>query len=217
MTDGGGLAVDAIKTIYDSWRVDADRAQWVADPSAGGLLREGYGFDWCPGDFKVKVRASGPHPELDYPVFHVSVQSDFLCNVDVTTPEFKRILSGFNQGVSTFAICAHPTALPKALAKYGSPSDLGLDLKSSHVWLASAAYIHDGTKGWLPRVFSGFCALQLSYAQFGADPASRFLGGRADRSRPSGRASPTSLERRLKIRDRAQWGAAKQMDRNRGI
>src|ERR1700730_3477290 len=112
MTDGG-LAVDAIKTIYDTWRVNADRAQWVGDPSPGGLVREGYGFDWWPGDFKVKVRACGPHPELDRPVFQLSVQTDLLCNVDVTTAEFKRILSGFNQGVATFAICAHPTILPK--------------------------------------------------------------------------------------------------------
>jgi len=194
-----GLAVDAIKTIYDSWRVEADRAEWVGDPSAGGLLREGYGFDWWPGDFKVKVRASGPHPELDRPVFHLSVQTDFLCNVDVTTPDFKRILSGFNQGVPTFAICAHPTILPKALAKYGSLVDLGLDLKSSRVWLASAAYIHEGTKDWLPRVFSGFCTLQLSYAQFAAEPVTGFLGGRADYSRPSGRASPTSLNSILKV------------------
>jgi hypothetical protein len=97
MTDGG-LAIDAIKTIYDSWRVNADRAQWVGDPSAAGLLREGYGFDWWPGDFKVKVRVVGPHPELDRPVFQLSVQTDFLCNVDVTTAKFKRILSGFNQG-----------------------------------------------------------------------------------------------------------------------
>jgi hypothetical protein len=198
MTDGG-VAVDAVKTIYDTWRVDADRAQWVGDPSAGGLLREGYGFDWWPGDFKVKVRVSGPHPELDRPVFHLSVQTDFLCNVDVTTAEFKRIVSGFNQGASTFAICAHPTILPKALAKYGSLSDLGLDLKSSPVWLASAAYIHEGTEDWLPRVFGGFCTLQLSYAQFGAEAAAGFLGGRADRSRPSGRASPTSLNSILKV------------------
>jgi hypothetical protein len=198
MTDGG-LGVDAIKTIYDSWRVNADRAQWVGDPSVGGLLREGYGFDWWPGDFKVKVRVSGPHPELDHPVFQLSVQTDFLCNVDVTTAKFKRILSGFNQGVSTFAICAHPTVLPKALAKHGSPGDLGLDLKSSHVWLASAAYIHEGTKDWLPRIFGGFCTLQLSYAQFAAEPAAGFLGGRADHSRPSGRASPTSLNSILKV------------------
>jgi hypothetical protein len=131
MKDGGGLAVDAIKTIYDSWRGDADCAQWVGDPSPGGLLREGYGFDWWPGDFRVRVRAGGPHPELDRPVFQLSVQTDFLCNVDVTTAKFKRILSDFNQEGSTFAICPHPTTLPNALAKFGSPADLGLDLTSS--------------------------------------------------------------------------------------
>jgi hypothetical protein len=85
------------------------------------------------------------------------------------------------------------------LAKYGSPGDLGLNLKSSHVWLASAAYIHEGTKDWLPVIFSGFCTLQLSCAQFGAEAVAGFLGGRADRSTPPGQAWPTSLNGILKV------------------
>jgi hypothetical protein len=201
MTDGG-LAVDAIKTIYDFWRVDTDRAQWVGDPSAGGLLRDGYGFDWWPGDFKIAVRVFGPHPELDRPVFRLSVRTDYLCNVDVSTPEFKRLLSNANQVAPTFAICTHPAILPKALAKYGPLTDLGLDLKSSPVWLASAAYLHEGTKDWLPPVFSGFCLLQLIEAQFTAEARARYLGGRADYSKPSGRDSPTSLADILKVEKR---------------
>jgi hypothetical protein len=112
MTEGG-VAIDAIHAIHDFWRVGADRVQWVGDPSAGGLLREGYGFDWWPGNFKIAVRVSGPHPELDRPVFRLSVRTDLLRNVDVTTAKAKRLLSDFNQGTATFAICAHPTMLER--------------------------------------------------------------------------------------------------------
>src|SRR3981081_4511229 len=138
----------SLRIIYDFWRVDADRARWMGDPSASGILRQGYGFDWWPGNFKIQVRASGPHPDLDLPVYRLNVRTDFLCDVDVTTLEFKRILSCFNQRVPTFAICTYPTILPKAFEKYGSLSDFGVDLKSSIVWLSSTAYVHQGTKDW---------------------------------------------------------------------
>jgi hypothetical protein len=199
MTDSTALAVDAIRTIYDFWRVDADRAQWMGDPSASGLLRQGYGFDWWPGDFKIQVRASGPHPDLDVPVYRLNVRTDFLCDVDVTTLEFKRILSGFNQGVPTFAICTYPTILPEVFGKYGSLSDFGVDLKSSIVWLSSTAYVHEGTRDWLPHVFARIAMLQPIHAQFTANAVAGFLGGRADYSTPSGRGSPTSLADFFKV------------------
>src|ERR1700719_3490962 len=84
MTDSVKLAVDAIDRIYEQWMVDPDCARWAGDPS--GTLREGYGFDWWPGDFKVEVRVDGPGPEIDDPIYRLSVRTDFLCDVDVTTP-----------------------------------------------------------------------------------------------------------------------------------
>ena len=67
MTDSTKLAVDAIKTMHDIWKVDPERVQWVGDPSA--FVHEFYGFDWWPADFKVEVRVYGPHPELERPRF----------------------------------------------------------------------------------------------------------------------------------------------------
>lgn len=199
MTDSTAIAVDAIRAIYDLWRVDEDRVQWEGDPSPDGLLRQGYGFDWWPGRFKIEVRASGPHPEIDYPIYRISVRTDLLCDVDVTTPRFKQSLCGFNHGASTFALCAFPTTLPKALEKYGPLADFGVDLKSSIVWLSSTAYVHEGSKDWLPPVFAMFATLQFAHAQFLVDVLAKSLGGRADHTAPPGRTLPTSVAGILQI------------------
>jgi hypothetical protein len=199
MTDSTGIAVDAIRTIYDLWRVDEDRVQWAGDPSPDGLLRQGYGFDWWPGKFKIQVRASGPHPEIEVPIYRISVRTDLLCDVDVTTEPFKQALSGFNHGASTFAVCAYPTDLPKALRKYGPLADHGVDLKSSIVWLSSTAYVHEGRKDWLPPVFTMFATLQFAHAQFAIDLLAESLGGRADHTAPPGRALPTNVHGILQV------------------
>ena len=201
MTKNNGLAADAIKTIHDLWMVDPDRVRWVGDSSASTILREGYGFDWWPGDFKVEVRVYGPHPEIEYPIYRISVRTDLLCNVDVTTTRFPGSLSDLNGWGSPFAICAHPTTLWQSLDKYEPLPELGLDLKSSKVWLASTAYVHEGIKAWLPRLFAGLAVLQSIEAQFRADALIPLLGGRADRSRPSASASQTNLDEILGIEE----------------
>ena len=114
MTNSEELAVGAIKTIYDLWNIDASCMHWVGDTSAKTILSEGYGFDWWPGDFKVAVRVSGPHPEIDYPLYRLSVRTDFLCDVDVTTVKFNKILSDLNRWAPTFAMCAHPSKCRRA-------------------------------------------------------------------------------------------------------
>jgi hypothetical protein len=192
--DSSGIAVDAIRAIYDVWGVEADRVQWIGDTSASTILREGYGFDWWPGDFKVCVRVHGPHPELDYPLYRLSVQTDFLCNVDVTTPKFKKNISDLNRNALTFTVCAHPGALAQISEQYGSAGESGLDLKSSEVWLGSTAYVHEESKDWLPRLFSGFAIMQPIEAQFRADLATLLLGGKANRSSPSGGVWTTNLD-----------------------
>ena len=153
MTNNGEIAVAAIREIYDVLKIDSDRTQWVGDTSPDAILREGYGFDWWPGDFKVSVRVSGPHPKLDKAVYRLCVQTDFLCDVDVTTLKFKENLSLLNRFSPTFTICAQPTAVSQILEKYGVVRS-DLSLKSSKVWLASTAYLHEGVKGWLPHFFA---------------------------------------------------------------
>lgn len=187
------MAIDAIGTMLNLWQVEEDRIEWVGDASASTIFREGYGFDWWPGDFKVRVRVHGPHPELDFPLYRLSVQTDFLRNVDVTTPKFEKSISDLNRKALNFAICAHPKAVAAALARYGS-GESDLDLKCARVWLASTAYIHEDTKHWLPKLFAGLAVLQPIEAQFRADLAMLLLGGEADRSRPPGAASPASVD-----------------------
>jgi hypothetical protein len=94
MTNSQELAIGAIRTIYDLWKIDTDCVHWVGDTSAKTILSEGYGFYWWPGDFKVEVRVSGPHPEIDYPLYRLSVRTDFLCDVDVTTVKSQTISFG---------------------------------------------------------------------------------------------------------------------------
>ena len=177
------IAVSAVREIYNLLQIDSDRTQWVGDPSSDAILRDGYGFEWWPGDFKVRVRVNGPHPKLDKAVYRLSVQTDFLCDVDVTTPKFKKNISLLNRFSSAFTICAHPTAVSQILEKYGAESS-DLSLKSSKVWLASTAYLHEGVKGWLPRFFAGLIVLQPIESQFRADSAKILLRGRPDYSSP---------------------------------
>jgi hypothetical protein len=145
-SDSAELAVDAINTIYNMWMADRHCAIWIGDTSASTILHEGFGFNWWPGDFKVAVRVTGPHPEIaPESTYRLSVRTDFLRDVDVTSPEFARIISHLNRLTPTFAINAHP-AKYESLAKHEPLREFWLDLKSSKVWLASTAYLHAGVK-----------------------------------------------------------------------
>lgn len=195
LTDSTAIAVDAIRTIHDLWRIEADRVQWIGEPSASTILREGYGFDWWPGDFKVCVRVHGPHPELDFPLYRLSVQTDFLRDVDVTTPQFEKDISELNRLLLCYTVCVHPAAL----GEDRSFREAGLNLKSAEVWLGSTIYVHDDSKDWLPRLFSGFAILQPIEAQSRADLAAQLLGGKANRSSPSGGAWSTRVDDMLGV------------------
>lgn len=199
MTDNSGLAVVAINTIYEMWMVDASRAEWIGDPSASTLRREGYGFDWWPGDFKVEVRAKGPDPAVDFPVYRLSVRTDYLCDVDVTDPKFKQVVSDFNRLAPTFAICALPTTQAHDLVKHRPLSQFGPDLRSSRVWLASTAYLDEAAKDWLPQFFGKLAFLQPIESQFRAKFFLSLFAGKADRSRPPGHASRTNLDHLLYV------------------
>jgi hypothetical protein len=198
MSDSTALAVDAIKTMHDIWKVDPDRVQWIGNPDA--FVHEFYGFDWWPSNFKVEVRVHGPHPELDSPTFRLSVRTDYLCDVDVSTPEFRHYLSHtHNAWAPIFATCTHPTALSEVIEPHGSPSEFGLDFTSTDVWLCSTAYLQEWNKGWLPRFLAIAATMQIAESQFMAEQMTSRLGGKANRSQPVGRAPLTSLPNLLKI------------------
>jgi hypothetical protein len=72
-----------------------------------------------------------------------------------------------------------------------------MDLRSSKVWLASTAYLHEGIKDWLPRVFGGLAVLQPIESRFRADHAASLLGGKPDRSRPPMRRLQATVDEML--------------------
>lgn len=193
MRDDPEIAVQAIKTVYDLWSVDSDCVEWVGDATPDAILNRGYGFDWWPGDFKVAVRVSGPHPEIEEPVYRLSIRTDFLRGADATTTEFVKGLTTLNIWAPTFAICAFPTWMSDLVAKYNA-SDV-LDLKSSPVWLASSAYLHRSTGDWLPRTLAGLSILQPIESQSQRlDNSVQLLGGTADRSSHPLRGPRTALD-----------------------
>jgi hypothetical protein len=179
VSESSAIPLNAIKTIREIWQVDSNGVlEWVGDTAADTILKFGYGFDWWPGDFKVEVRVSGPHPEIEEPVYRLSVRTNFLRDVDVTTPKFASTLSDLNRFVSGAAICAFPKSMLEPVREHG------LDLKSSDVWLSSTAYLHEATEAWLPQLFARWTILQPIEAQFRAHYSGTVLGGTKHCSRP---------------------------------
>ncbi|MDB5513904.1 MAG: hypothetical protein JWQ17_662 [Tardiphaga sp.] len=195
MTDSTKLAIDAINRIHDLWMVDKDCVQWVGDASASTLQHQGFGFNWWPGDFKVELRVTGPHPELGpEPNYRLTVRTDFLRDADVTRPNFGQYLSHLNKLTPAFAICAHPATDAENLAKYEPLREFRLDLKSSKVWLASTANLHEGVEQWLPHAFGVLAILQPVEAQFRAATMAPLLGGKPDHSRPPTGETPAAMD-----------------------
>jgi hypothetical protein len=105
------IAVRAIQEIYTLWQIDPDDAKWVGDPTPEVIKKSGYGFEWLPGDFRVLVLVHGPHPEdpeVEDPVFRITVTTDFLSEVDITKPGFLEKLCLFNRFCPSFAIYTVP-------------------------------------------------------------------------------------------------------------
>jgi hypothetical protein len=183
------LAVNAIRTIYDLWQVDSDCVEWAGHAAADTIFKIGYGFDWWPGDFKVQVRVSGPHPEIDEPVYRLSVRTDYLRNVNLSAPELAKKLSSLNRVSPTFAVCTHP-ARDSHLSASLSATDTASDSELGKIWLTSTVYLDEPTKDWLPRSFGRFAVLQPIEAQTRLE-ASCF-SGTADHSAPT-RKPPAAI------------------------
>ena len=145
----------------------------------------------------MRVRVHGPHPEIDQPTYRLSVQTDFLCDVDVTTQSFVNRISLFNRFSPTFAICTYPSDVDQLIGKFALTDEL--DLKATRVWLASTAYLNDSNKDWVPRFFAGLTIMQPIEAQNGSENMGRMLGGISDRSTPTGHKLQTNLDEILNI------------------
>lgn len=171
---GKEMAADAIQEIYQSWMITADRAQWVGEQPSPS---EPYGFDWWPGDFKVEVRAFGPHPEIEKPTYRLSVQTDFLTEVDNRAPSFFPMLSSLNPLVPTSCMISHPKEVLEDAKSRRVETD------PPRVWLETTAYLDESTAAWLPPLFGGLTILQPIESQFRAALMTRALGGRPEHSK----------------------------------
>ena len=169
MENGVDIALRAIQEIHTLWQIDPDGAQWVGNATPEGILRDGYGFEWWPGDFKVTARVYGPNPEASETADRLNVRTDFLSGIDVTESEFLNKLSPLNRICPSFSICTVPTDVSEMA---------GEDPKSSDAWLASTGYVHAGIIEWFPKFFGGQAVLQIIEAQFRADAAAQQIGGR---------------------------------------
>src|SRR4051812_18040268 len=128
---GEHIAGEAIGKIAEIWRLDPHRTEWVGDLSPERLRTEGYGFDWWPGDFKVQVRVHGPHPDVDDPVYRLSVRTDFLRSGAPDAANTHMALAQLNRFAPSFAICAVPAEAKRVLP----------ETQHSDVSLVSTAYV----------------------------------------------------------------------------
>lgn len=161
--EGGTASADdrgrnVVEELHGSWQIGADQSVWMDDA-------DGTGFDWRPGDFRVRVRASKPQGGVGAErSLKLSVRTDLLKGVEVSGTEMLTTLSAMNGTAPSYAFICH---------------------EGGEVVLQSTAYLHGRDTDWLPLFFAGQAILQpiAAQSQSHADAAGQLLGGSPDRSR----------------------------------
>ena len=74
-----GLGIRALRLITKIWQVDDSRIIWSEN-----------GFEWWPGDFRVRGRASKHAVQDGEERWELSVRTDFLKDVPVRSKDFAR-------------------------------------------------------------------------------------------------------------------------------
>src|SRR5262249_25964837 len=77
---------EILKRVAAVWQVDDNRVQW-STPSA----EDSPGFDWWPGDFRVRVRADWQLEAEAGSAVRVIVRTDFLKDVAIDSDRFERM------------------------------------------------------------------------------------------------------------------------------
>jgi hypothetical protein len=159
MNTDNAFAMSAVQRIAEIWQVDKARSEWSAD-----------GFDWWPGDHRVRVRAE-PAPDQKTPyTLRLLVRTDFLKEAPVTKERFILLAPE----ISLFA--AQPYGLVYVPA---STSE-----EFSTLWFSSSAYLNSEMIGWLPDFLARLSIMQPINARIQAQPTTEILGGVPDVSRP---------------------------------
>ncbi len=146
-----------VEGLHGFWQIDADQSRWNEDA-------DGVGFDWWPGDFRVRVRVSKPPSGIAGAErsLKLSVRTDLLKGVEVSGAEVLAALSAMNVTAPSYAFVC---------------------LEDGDVVLRSTAYLHGGDTDWVPLFFAGQAVLQPIAAQSHADAAGQLLVGSPDRFR----------------------------------
>jgi hypothetical protein len=162
-----------LQRIAEVWQIDSRRVQWSTPGS-----HDSTGFDWWPGDFRVRVRA---HQRADAEAgseFKVIVRTDFLKDVDIESERFEQMAAMLSRFSSSTYAWVYP---PKLFWQKFEPSE-----SKPGLWFSSSGYISSDNIGWMPDLLANTCIVQPINAQIHAFTMHETLGsGAPDVTRPS--------------------------------
>ncbi len=162
-----------LQRVAEVWQVEDNRVQW-SKPS----VQDTPGFDWWPGDFRVRVYADWPLEIEARSAVKVTVRTDFLKNVAISSDRFETMMTMMaGYSASTYAWIYPPRAVWQRLG----PLEEGPPL-----WFSSSAYVTSDNIGWMPDLLATTSLLQPINAQLQAHAFAEILdSGTPDITRPA--------------------------------
>jgi hypothetical protein len=167
MSTDNAFAMNAVQRIAAIWQVDKARSEWSAD-----------GFDWWPGDYRVRVCAQAAADEENAGAWRLLVRTDCLKNVPVHEKRFISLADASSHtSTSTYAWVYPPAS---AWDEYDDVAS-----NPPPFWFSSTAYLRTDNSGWLPDFLAKCAIMQPINAQIQAQMTAEILGGGVpDVSRP---------------------------------
>src|SRR5262245_25865099 len=141
MTSDQGLAAQVIQRIAKVWQIDKARSAWPfhskTDPE---------GFDWWPGDFRVRVRAESSKLQEHIDTIRLIIRTDVLKKVPIADERFIVRTALLSRSTSTYGWVYPSAPFWEQYSKRGfDHSGVGPTLRFS-----GSAYISPDNVSWLP-------------------------------------------------------------------
>jgi len=171
MASDQDLAAKAIGRIIDILQIDNARVVRTTRSDAEG-------FDWWPGDFRVRVRAERSKA-VD--TVRLVIRTDLLKEVPIANEQFISVVDALSHfTLSTYAWVYPPAPFWEQYKKSGfDPSGLGPRLGFS-----CSAYVSSESVNWLSDFLAQTCVMQPINAQIQSAVIQEGVGGVPDVSRP---------------------------------
>jgi hypothetical protein len=166
------LAVQAVGRIAHMWRIDDTKIMRTTES-------ETEGFDWWPGDFRVRARAER---SKIHDTVRLIIRTDFLKEIPIADERFISLVAETSPlATSTYAWVYPPAPFWEQYHKSGfDVSGLGPKLGFS-----SSAYISSENIDWLPDLLARASIMQPVDAQIQSGVVPKMIGGGVpDVSRP---------------------------------